>query len=494
MSRLLRIALVAALIGMASAVPPCGAATASPQLASAQACRHALTLRTKQYADRRFLRLTGCLRSLLKCELRREVGNPPTVFNYSTCRAVVVAEAHRGLGAQFDSYLNKQRRRLTDSVAKGCGAMLQVSGFAAILSNGPGGLWYANDRVCGSAPDLPALVDCMRGRLDHEIDTIVGIAIPRGGVLLDDIGLGAQFPDLPRPPTMTRQIAAAGGALTPLDTIPIPKGQSITFTGDSSTLPCDPSTTDGTITIKVGTGTCPNNFTARQALAISEPYGPDNIAVFGPFNEDLQYCIARSDGGGCGDSLSGTIDVDVPTTVSTTQIATHVLNCEKKLVGVLEFLQTFESSLQRCTEAILQCELAEEIDAGDKNRCLTSLATTAKCFGTTGPKRYIEKVLTPTAFGSASTYLFNRCSRIPMDRIEVFMQGLGFSALAGCSTAADIREIAHCMLGDLGPTGAYGVKCAVEHNVSIRDPRAKHALEEAAIALDPTNNFPCLGP
>jgi hypothetical protein len=196
-------------LGFAAAVVLCTAAPASATFDDAKICRKALTAKGRTYADKRRRLLLACLNRLLKCELKLESDGD----NPNACRGRAEDSCKRTLDTtKPDKALSRAITNFQDKVGDACAPF----GIASMLSNtmGGGGLWFGNDPACGASADVPSLVGCIRGELDIEVDGVVGRTIARGGILLDNVRLtasgtlGALFPNLPRPPTVSVLLSA----------------------------------------------------------------------------------------------------------------------------------------------------------------------------------------------------------------------------------------------------------------------------------------------
>jgi len=262
-------------------------------------CRTGVSKAMLTYAKKRRDVLLICTPKLLKCEVELEAdGDNPT-----SCRIGAAdyctdwLQPSIGLLALLESK--------TDLKATGSCDGLERLGLAGMLSTAAGGLWYANDPVCSTAANVPALVACIRGRVSAEVDADVSRLLPRAGMLLDNAGFGGGFADLVRPPTQDLTIAAmapASGVLVDPGTINLAIGTALRFTADAATLPCPPSGNNGQLTITVGSGA------TAQERKLKEPYG--NTVTVGPFTAatSVPYSIALKDGG-CDSTVSGTISV-----------------------------------------------------------------------------------------------------------------------------------------------------------------------------------------
>ena len=151
-----------------------------------------------------------------------------------------------------------------------------------------------------------------------------------------------------------------------------------------------------------------------------------------------------------------------------------LLACQNRIAGKVKSLASFTGSkLHGCTEKVVDCKLASEIDASDATACLGS--ATQACSGL--PALVTSKV------AAAKAKILAKCGLIPIGDLKQFVGGLGFANVsAGCSGASDVTSLTDCVLN--------GVECAVETEVFIRDPRARDSLTTAMIA----SSFPCVAP
>lgn len=294
--------LVASVAVFVALVAP-GPSSASTTLDAAKACRKALSTKSGTYTDKRLKLLLRCADKLLRCEIELEVDGT----NPNTCRSRAKDSCTRTIGPAVDSALNRAAARFDDKAGQACLAF----GVAAMKSNLSGGLWFANDTTCGASPDLPTLLDCLRGEFDLEVDALVGRTAPRTGLLLDNIGLGGGFPNITRPPStvvpaLTATAPGSGDLVNP-GTITSAAGNAVKFTGDSTTLPCGGGQ-NGKVTISISTAADPCTDPTAQQHVLKEPYGPTVVAVFGPFTIDQNYCLELKDSS-CSDTETGLIDI-----------------------------------------------------------------------------------------------------------------------------------------------------------------------------------------
>jgi hypothetical protein len=128
--------------------------------------------------------------------------------------------------------------------------------------------------------------------------------------------------------------------------------------------------------------------------------------------------------------------------------------------------------LQGCTERVLRCKLANEIDGADLPSCLATTATLCNGVST--------KVSDQQATRVANILL--KCGLVPIADVEAFVAGLGFFNVAGGCGAATVSDLATCV--------AAASRCNAERAVFRLDPRATDSLTTAGI----DGSFPCAAP
>jgi hypothetical protein len=287
---------VALAVFAAAFAVPASSNAASPTLIEAKRCRKTISVQGRNYSKKRLALLLNCVDKLLKCEIQKEVDD----VNPNACRDLAIKSCNARLGSAADTTLSKAQATFDTKAATAC----VVFDLPSMLSNGAGGLWYSNDAECGSAPDIPTLVDCIRENIEEEVDATVAKVKPRAALLLTNVGLGDEFPNIPLPPTVDVVISATApqsGVLVDPGTINVPVGSALRITGDSATLPCaGGGGMNGRLTITVGS----------QGLQIKEPWGPSEPAIFGPFTTTgmIPYTIDYKDQS-CDDDASGDVDV-----------------------------------------------------------------------------------------------------------------------------------------------------------------------------------------
>lgn len=292
-SRTIRIIAVATAVGLLAGAA-FEQASAAPY-AVTKGCRKQVTTQGRGYAKKRLGYLLNCVDKLLKCEVLAEVDNT----NQNACRTLAEDSCNKRLGAAADSAMSKAQESFDTKAGSAC----VLVGLADMLSTGPGGLWYQNDASCNASPDVPTLIECLREEVEQEVDQVVGQVKPRAGILLANMGLGDEYPDLPLPPTVTyvaTATAPASGVLVDPGTINVPAGSALRIEGDSVTLPCGGPGQNGKLTVTVGT----------QTFTLKEPYGPTRFALAGPFVVvgSVPYTIDYKDGS-CDDTVTGNVNV-----------------------------------------------------------------------------------------------------------------------------------------------------------------------------------------
>lgn len=279
---------------LAALLAPARADAASVQLVEAKRCRKAISTQGRTYAKKRLGLLLNCVDKLLKCEILAEVDGS----NQNACRGLAEDSCNDRLGAGSTTTLSKAQATFDAKAATGC----VVFGLASMQSNAAGGLWYANDGDCGASADIPTLIDCLREEVEQQVDAVVGRTKPRAGILLANIGLGDEFPNLPLPPTVTVVVSATApgsGVLVDPGTINVPVGSALRIEGNPN-LSCGGGASNGKLTATVG----------AQVAEVREPWGPTRFVILGPFTSTgtVPYTFALKDQS-CDDAVSGDVNV-----------------------------------------------------------------------------------------------------------------------------------------------------------------------------------------
>jgi hypothetical protein len=456
---------------IAAALPSEGAAL-SPQATAAQVCRAKLSAKGKAYAKTRRNLLLSCTTKLLNCALMEELDHA----NAKSCRDTATASCIAKLNTPGQGLL-KAQQKFVEQVTAACTAM----GITNVCSTGSGGLHLANLPFCGSDPsgcggsDLQSLMSCLRNLIDSFVDQEVGTVAPRAGILLDNIGLGAQFGALPRPASQTVSLSQDGsGHLNSVGTIAISASDRLAI--DASALPCGSNSNNGKVEIRVGqTGTSCNDLVAEQTVTLQESYLTPGYV--GPFDVDMKYCITWKDpgGGGCtsgsGSSVFGTIDVTPDgTPPATPATRATVVGCHKKFQGQGKTVAAFVANkLHACGDKVAKCELANEIDGS--GTCTPSYTTPCSTIVSVVDNKLTNstgKIVAPTS----------KCTLVPFVQLKSFVGGLGFK-LGSCGSSIDLTSLSSCALGQAGMD--LGVDCFEQNTSGRRDPRLKQSLMAAGI-------------
>lgn len=469
-------------VSTAIAVP----ALANPASDAAVKCRKAITAKAKAYANQRRTLILGCLTKLISCDLKDETD---PAFNPSTCRT----RAQNSCVAKLDTAdqgLLAKRAKFVDATGLACVG----HGITNMLSTGAGGLWFANDVDCGGSATITDLLICLRDKIEEDVDENLGRVVPRSGLLLDGIGIGDEFSNLPRPASTDVNVAAtapASGLLVAPGTILVAAGNTVNFTGDSATLPCGMNANNGRVTIKVGTGTGCNDIVVQQERTLRETYGPGEEVSIGPFASDKIYCLELRDQS-CNDEVSGTIDV-TPDGADPTTAGTPLITCHKQLQARVKSLSAFVATkLHACADKVAKCKLIDELDpAFDPTACLAS-ATTACAAITAAIESKVELFKDKIELESKCTEIVGLSG---FDELSAPLGGLGFVIAspnpgATCHAATNLSQLADCLLGVADSTG--GTRCSVEQKTFVRDPRIVDSF--TSVGLTPVTDFPCLAP
>ncbi|MEW6268428.1 MAG: hypothetical protein AB1689_03920 [Thermodesulfobacteriota bacterium] len=151
----------------------------------------------------------------------------------------------------------------------------------------------------------------------------------------------------------------------------------------------------------------------------------------------------------------------------------ELLNCQKQFESqVRSFTNVMYLRLYGCAQKVVECKLADEIDAVDPTTCLARAATL--CGAT--PTKVAD------ALASKAAKVVQRCGLIPLAELEQYVEGLGFfNVSAGCS-AGSVTDLVNCVFAD--------ARCSTERELFLIDPRAQDSLTTAGIAA----SFPCVAP
>jgi hypothetical protein len=176
--------------------------------------------------------------------------------------------------------------------------------------------------------------------------------------------------------------------------------------------------------------------------------------------------------------LLGTIPVllvAMIVTAGTASAATskELLNCQKQFESQIRgFSNVVYLRLYGCAQKVVECELADEIDAVDPTACLARAAK--GCAGT--PAKVADQL------AARKARVVQRCGLIPLAEIEQFNEGLGFFNVSAACGAASVNDVVDCVFAN--------AQCSTERQLFRLDPRAQDSLTTTGIAA----SFPCVAP
>jgi hypothetical protein len=151
----------------------------------------------------------------------------------------------------------------------------------------------------------------------------------------------------------------------------------------------------------------------------------------------------------------------------------ELLDCQKQFESQLRaFSNVVQTGLAGCAQKIVECALADEIDAVDPTACVAK--ATASCAGV------------PAKVGDQSSKrqvkVLAKCGLVSLVDLEPYTAGLGFYNVVGACGAADVNGLVDCVFD--------GAQCSAEREIFRLDPRAQQSLTTAGIAA----SFPCVAP
>jgi hypothetical protein len=153
----------------------------------------------------------------------------------------------------------------------------------------------------------------------------------------------------------------------------------------------------------------------------------------------------------------------------------ELLNCQKAIESQVRGFSNFAiARLSNCTEKVVECRLAQEIDATDPAACL---ARAARACAPVPDKVDAQQ-------SSRVDKIVRKCGLIPLAELEPFVGGLGFLNVVSDCGAATATQLASCVVADS--------RCGFERAVFRLDPRAQDSLADPAI--DIAASFPCVAP
>jgi len=151
----------------------------------------------------------------------------------------------------------------------------------------------------------------------------------------------------------------------------------------------------------------------------------------------------------------------------------ELLSCQKVFESqVRSFTNVIYLRLYGCAQKVVECKLAQEIDAVDPTACLARAATL--CGAT--------PVKVSDAETTKSDKVVQRCGLVPLAELEQYVEGLGFFNVAASCSAASVSQLVDCVFAD--------ARCSTERQLQIIDPRAQDSLTTAGVAA----SFPCVAP
>ena len=172
-------------------------------------------------------------------------------------------------------------------------------------------------------------------------------------------------------------------------------------------------------------------------------------------------------------ALAAVVAVLTTAGVASGATSKELLDCQKQLESnVRGFSNVIYQKLFTCAQKVVECKLADEIDAVDPTACLAKAAAT--CAGVPA------KVSEQAAKRKAKAIV--KCGLIPLAELEQYDEGLGFfNVVAGCG-AASVNDLVDCVFAE--------AQCSVERQLFRLDPRAQDSLSTAGVAA----SFPCVAP
>lgn len=151
----------------------------------------------------------------------------------------------------------------------------------------------------------------------------------------------------------------------------------------------------------------------------------------------------------------------------------ELLDCQKQLESnVRGYTNVIYQKLFGCAQKVVECKLADEIDAVEPTACLDKAAKS--CTG-------IDAKIDDQA-AKRKAKIVAKCGLVPLVEIEQYTAGLGFFNVANDCSAGSVSALADCVFAN--------AKCSTERQLFKLDPRAQDSLTTAGIAA----SFPCVAP
>lgn len=160
-----------------------------------------------------------------------------------------------------------------------------------------------------------------------------------------------------------------------------------------------------------------------------------------------------------------------------------VVGCQKQMGKQARTIAKFIATQgHNCTDKVLRCELAAEIDAVDPGACSSkAIDRCAKVPGKLG-----------TLVAKLREKTIAKCAALELVEAEAFVGGLGFvsEASACAALASPLTPIVVTSIADLVDCQVATTRCAADRELRNRDPRAPDSLVTAGIEAA----FPCAAP
>lgn len=151
----------------------------------------------------------------------------------------------------------------------------------------------------------------------------------------------------------------------------------------------------------------------------------------------------------------------------------QLLDCQKQLESqVRAFSNVVQTGVAGCAQKIVECALADEIDAVDPTACVAKATTS--CAGV--PAKVSDQA------SKREVKVLAKCGLVPLVELEQYAAGLGFFNVVSACGAADVNGLVDCVFD--------GAQCSAEREIFRLDPRAQQSLTTAGIVA----SFPCVAP
>lgn len=151
----------------------------------------------------------------------------------------------------------------------------------------------------------------------------------------------------------------------------------------------------------------------------------------------------------------------------------ELLDCQKQLEGQIRaFSNVVQTGLAGCDQKIVECALADEIDAVDPTACVAK--ATASCAGV--PAKVADQA------SKRQLKVLAKCGLVALADLEQYTAGLGFYNVVNTCGASDVNGLVDCVFDS--------AQCSAEREIFQLDPRAQQSLTTAGIAA----SFPCVAP